>query len=570
MAKMIPKRLSEQTKSSAEKKLFYKFQNMEDTEDWTVLHSLAIAKHETQSQGETDFVVIIPTAGVFVLEVKGGMISHSHGKWLSTDRDNTQHNIKNPVEEANNAMHSIKNFVKNNAPSREVEKTLFGFGVVFPDTTIHNTVSFFEVADEQIADYDDCLSSQDLKNYLIRLAKYWKRRMTSSYTLPSVSQCEDLVMLLRPNFEGRLLLHSVIRNVENQLIELTESQQETFETIKENERCIVRGYAGTGKTIIAVNIAKEYAENGHQTGFFCYNKQLAAYLKQNAVINQNLICDSFTEYMEAVVVRSGRELCRGLPGTERNEYYSKILPNLFMKAFLELKLPQLDFLVLDEAQDLITSDYLEALNFILDGGIKKGKWCFFMDSEKQNLFQRDLNEKDIFGLLDRYETYYTKCLLKENCRNSVAIIEKIDAIFGLKTKHKIMEERGENVSIIPYLKTSEQAQYLEELLKTLTTREGILPEQIVILSPVRFDNSVCGLVTGIPISRDPDSRKGSVLFSTIQGFKGLESSVVILTDIHQLSEEQQMKNLYVGMTRAKSKLYVLVQEKDAKKTEVDK
>ena len=95
-------------------------------------------------------------------------------------------------------------------------------------------------------------------------------------------------------------------------------------------------------------------------------------------------------------------------------------------------------------------------------------------------------------------------------------------------------------------------------------REGINYDQIVILSPIRFQNSASNLLTGTPVTLDPYNRKQAVFFSTIHSFKGLESSVVILTDIDTLTDEARMNILYVGMTRAKSALYILAQEKVAK------
>ena len=206
---MIPARPAEDTKSSAELKLFKRLQAMEDTEDWIVLHSLAIAKHETQSQGEADFLVLIPSAGTFVLEVKGGGISYREGNWFSRDRNGIEYNIKNPVTEASNAMHSIKAYVQENETSRGLARTLFGFGVVFPDTTIHGTMQSVEIADEQIADFDDCFSPEDLKRYLLRLAGYWKKRRTPNITLLSSLQCSELLDLLRPSFDGKVSLRSL-------------------------------------------------------------------------------------------------------------------------------------------------------------------------------------------------------------------------------------------------------------------------------------------------------------------------------------------------------------------------
>ena len=185
MARMIPERPSEETSSAAEKKLFQRFKAMPETDDWVVLHSLAIAKHTTQSQGEADFAVVIPAYGVFVLEVKGGRVSYNNGTWYSKDRSDVIHQIKNPVEEASNAMHSIKEYIGNCQCSPKLDRSLFGFGVIFPDTTIHGVINTVELADEQIADFDDCLSPEDLKNYLLRMAAFWKKRRAPIITLPT-------------------------------------------------------------------------------------------------------------------------------------------------------------------------------------------------------------------------------------------------------------------------------------------------------------------------------------------------------------------------------------------------
>lgn len=563
MAKLIPGQPGESTTSGAEHKLFRMFLNMKDTEGWTILHSLAIAKHKTQSQGEADFVVIIPSAGVFILEVKGGGISQQNGEWYSTDRHGEVHRIKNPITEANNAMHSIRDHVSS-AASRSLSRLLFGFGVVFPDTGIHGRMRTIEIADEQIADSDDCSSPESLRASLLRLATFWKRRWDSNSAVvtPSASQCAEIVELLRPCFEGQASLRSLIRNAENRLIELTENQLDTFDTISENERCIVKGSAGTGKTVLALQFTRQEERENRRTGFFCYNRQLAAYLKENAPQEEQIQCDSFTDYMEDVLKRAGRKP-QISGGAARDEYYRETLPKLFEEAFLELELPQFNTLVLDEAQDLFTEQYLEAMDLILEGGLRDGRWCFFMDAERQNLFQSGKNEKDALQLLDRYHASYTKCTLKDNCRNSVAIIEKIDAIFGLNTRYKQKEERGPEVMIHSYRKVTDEKDTLETILRVLG-RDGIKGESIVILSPVRFQKSAAALVTETPIS-DTAGAGDAVLFSTIHGFKGMESTVVILTDIDSLESEERMNLLYVGMTRAKHLLYILAQEKAAMK-----
>ena len=64
-----------------------------------------------------------------------------------------------------------------------------------------------------------------------------------------------------------------------------------------------------------------------------------------------------------------------------------------------------------------------------------------------------------------------------------------------------------------------------------------------------------------PVSTEFQNRKGQIFFSTIHSFKGLESPVAILTDFDQIDHTAQKNLLYVGMTRARSALYILLSDK---------
>ena len=57
-----------------------------------------------------------------------------------------------------------------------------------------------------------------------------------------------------------------------------------------------------------------------------------------------------------------------------------------------------------------------------------------------------------------------------------------------------------------------------------------------------------------------------MIFSTsIRSFKGLESPVVIITDIEQdkMNEEETKSLLYTGITRCVEKLYLLIRDNNA-------
>lgn len=556
MAKMIPKAIDEETKSSAEKRLFRLFRDMPDTDDWCVLHSVGIARHPTQSQGESDFVVIIPGCGTFVLEVKGGGILLENGTWFSTDRSGIRHMIKNPIAEANNGMHALRDYIEKNSTDK-LHMSVFGFGVVFPDSSVHGRFHLPDLDDLQIADADDL---RDIKTYLLKLAGFWKSRKAGNVFVPNKIQADALVALLRPNYEFRLSVSSQIQSVEKQVLVLTENQLEVFEGQLDNERCLTRGSAGTGKTLLAVECARIFARQNKRVGFFCYNRQLAAWLKRHLADEELIVCDSILDYMEEMVSAVLPDEIAGLKKKTPAEYYQHALPSFFAEHLIDSQFVPFDCIIIDEAQDVFDPSYLEAIDLMVLGGIENGNWYFFMDSDQQNLYCSRLTYEKVNELLQHYHSFYAKFTLRDNCRNSQAIIEKVDEIFGTQTRCRKMDTRGVDVTIRSYRKDRDQIVILEQVLGALV-REGIRLDDIVLLSPMKYERSVASELRSFAISTDMFDRSGKLLFSTVHSFKGLESPVVVLIDISGIDYANQLNLLYVGMTRARSALYILAAEK---------
>ena len=111
------------------------------------------------------------------------------------------------------------------------------------------------------------------------------------------------------------------------------------------------------------------------------------------------------------------------------------------------------------------------------------------------------------------------------------------------------------------------------LLRSLTdTVERLLSdsvpvEDIVVLSPRRLGNSSLSEVTHIAdlplvdVSRSLEVDQECLKFSTIHSFKGLESPVVIIIDVNGVEENHEQSLLYVGMSRARALLTLMVHER---------
>ena len=61
-----------------------------------------------------------------------------------------------------------------------------------------------------------------------------------------------------------------------------------------------------------------------------------------------------------------------------------------------------------------------------------------------------------------------------------------------------------------------------------------------------------------PLNAREDNNIG---YCTVHAFKGMESQVVILTDIENIKGRQSESLLYIGMSRAKIRLCILMSEK---------
>ena len=567
MAKMIPARIDDDRVSSGERRVFGLLENDPATTDWTVLHSLGIARRPTGPYGEIDFVVIIPGEGVICLEVKGGRLSCESGVWRTMDRHGNVATLKkSPFLQARDSMFALRNaIVRHFGEFAPETRCPIGCAVVFPDVPCPPPTPEFERS--------DAIDSDDLRGpisrSIMRVARRRLREFQSRHgePLPTASEARAIRNFLRPDFELIVAKSVSVGRIEEKLLRLTEEQYARLDELEANPRCLFEGAAGTGKTLLALEYARRASGNGSKVAFLCFNRLLGEWL-QEQTRGTGVAAGTWHGIVRRLILKSSaandfqEEERKALQGGDARALFAETYPFYGELALEELGTP-FDILVLDEAQDLCSQHILDVLNRAMPGGLAGGRWAIFGDFTRQALYG---GAEDPVTALSRHCDYFVRARLMLNCRNTRRIAEETTLVAGFdKPPFRLGDEIGLPVEHRYWKTPADLVDSLTIVVERLV-KEGMPVEDVMILSPRRLENS--GLAGVQRISRFPleDISRGaadvrhSLKFSTIHSFKGLESPVVIIVDIDQVDSDEPQSLLYVAMSRARSLLILMISE----------
>jgi len=508
------------TSSNAERRMFDQLRAAfarPDQTGWFAMHSLNLPRHEYKRFGEIDFVICGPD-GLFLIEVKGGGVSCHDGIWETTNRyGETARLRESPFKQAEGALHGLRGKL----PSSLANVFVVGYGVVMPD--VERLPDSAEWDRAVIADGRDF---RQFEKWLQRFIRYWRTKAIRK-PVASPEQLNALQQHLRPDFEAVIPLHVSAHDVEARIARLTVDQLRLIDVVEANPRVICTGGAGTGKTMLALDLAKRWGVSGMKTVLACHSTWLKRYLERYAV--PGLIV-SLAESIHVAAKRAGIE--------------------------------KFDALIVDEGQDILNMDALGQLDTCLYGGISEGRWCFFHDSN---------NQSGLCGTYvpDAYDYLQSFCPvripLKTNCRNSLPILQRIQGDLDADVGNSGVGD-GPAVREVHVADTDSAIQALEKELHDLVDGEGFNPGDIVVLSPLPFAQSWTSslsenLRASISVLDDASPRnmnRHTIGFAQIGDFKGLESEVVILVDMPKPGRSESLRSLhYVGMSRARALLSMI-------------
>ncbi len=562
MARMIPSTISPAVKSNAERRIFEWFRDDPLTVDWVVLHSLGITNHNRVIHGEIDFVVLAPNLGLFALEVKGGRVKQESGVWHFTDKHGASgRKVRGPFDQAWDGVFSIVASLvdKLDASHRYMAEMLYGIGVMFPDIT-YTAIS----VDEEQWQVFDCNDGRKVGAFVQRVAAGTRRKWEERYgplrssKLPSTRDVEYIASLLRGDFDKAVAVSVQLRNAEEELVELTKEQYRCLDQIDDNPRCVIQGAAGTGKTLLAIEETKKAAAAGEKVALFCFNANLGEWLRSHfSKMSYSLrpaYVGTFHRYMAQMTLRGSANL-RQPCDEDIQRFYTEDLPEAASVA-LQHGSDKYDKIIIDEAQDLIKPQYLDVMDLSLKKGFYRGKWTMYGDFSMQAIYSGDRNGDELKEILE-HRTAFIWFKLTMNCRNTKPICEEIETVTGFHPPSSVwVKTDGPPVNYLTYSSQAEQRTKLQELLTSLMSN-GIDKRKITILSPVRRENSVVSQIDDFDIRDFQVSSLDDITFSTIQAYKGLENTVIILTDIDSFQSDKLM---YVALSRARVGLNVLTSD----------
>jgi len=351
---------------------------------------------------------------------------------------------------------------------------------------------------------------------------------------------ERLRNTLAPDVRIAVPLATTFDEEERQLITLTAEQAVVLRRLSRDKRMVISGCAGSGKTMLAIQRGKELAAKGRSVLFVCFNSALARHLAAEKI--DNLEVRTFHALCTYWAKKTGVDLpVRQDP--QPPEYWRTELPDAFVAAIAESGAPYDDILV-DEAQDL-HGDWLTALTCALRDE-KEGSIWLFMD-DNQRVYDAKLEVPAGFTLWD----------LNVNCRNTQAIHREVMKLYEGEIVPEVKGPQGREMELIH---SDDPPAAVAGVLERLCGKEGVPPQDIVVLSSHRFDKST--VAQSLPGKYRPSKERGKlgphVFCSSIRGFKGLESPVVVLCELEDIDDMTQDQQLYVGISRARNHCVVVV------------
>lgn len=547
MAKILPDKIERNDSRRNGEYLIYDLFSQEKIKG-TVLYSLFQKNHLHKLIGEIDFLYICER-GLICFEIKGGQaIYRKNGVWYSENKRKVENTIHNPFEQAKDCQYALKRYLKDTYGIGSVQSHYcIGYAVIFPECVF--TGSGNDLVTEVM--YDARNNLDDFPDFLSRVFDYWESLEYNRHGYKpeklNTQQINQVVNLLRGDFNVVPSMNLELQHASQKMLQLTEEQYNALDITESNDRVIVQGGAGTGKSLLALEKVRRCAAKEKRVLYICFNRNMSKYAASSLKDQNGEFINISTYHALLMTLLSDYNLYN---------LDTKGISKLFLDK--KSKYEKYDYIVVDEGQDLMSTEVIDVLNLLLVNGISKGKWTVFLDPN-QNIFHYS-DEYDF--ALDYLKEISSPTIynLNKNCRNTEQIARRTAAL-TLVPPAKYLNIPGPKVVAKSYTDGKDMIRLVKkELAALLAGGENI--KEVVFLSKYKLQNSDLNSQTSfcnytLIAKKDiADFGKNCLNYFTIQSFKGLESKIVFLVDVKGFGDDENRFLNYVAMSRARILLYI--------------
>ena len=519
-----------------------------------VLWLMKKEKCERPGEREADFVILHRKHGLLVLEVKGGRLKNDRGQFFRVLDSGASYRIKSPVMQAKNNCHQLIDYLHTQLGVPKMFPA--GYGLVFPESP-SVTSGFGMSMPREIVCFEQDLPN--LGSQVFEMMKYWNPGELASNSKHDIDKIAEHFI---PLCTSEPLLGDIVPEQEKIFATLTKDQNKIVRLLADVPQALITGGAGTGKTFLALEKARQLCRQGKKVILTCFNRPLAEMLEEQCknteieVYNYHRLC-----WLRAQAIGSlwhGRKELPDPDGPDAfksdSRYFQSWLPRA-LAASVKMGIEKYDAVIVDEAQDF-DQDWLKGLRGLLRDS-QQGVFYVFYD-DNQNLWHPN----------DLPPTGFPVFRLGDNLRNARPIFNTFRPLYsGISLESGGPEFGKVEMIVLPQWSPEYLQKELGRLLHRLVEHEKVAVTDIAVLTGVSTRHSK---------ARDiAELAEQTILFSSVMRFKGLERPVVILIEMDPWFDESIRQSyakmfvklpdyerlsrsmLYVALSRARSHLFVI-------------
>ena len=512
---------------------FLKFNEFDllPNEKWYLKHNYNLSTHpgsKGKVEGQIDFL-LLSNAGLLILEVKGGGIKVDENDRYFSYLKNEEYEAENPFNQSKEYTHTLRELIDTRV--FVYRAVIFphesGFIIKGPQLSGYSDL-FFSKRDYQHFNIDQSraitnlffqfissLAVKSRRNNISKLNPGWHLEMVNKKLFEKYPELEskELNRLKSELFPSQSSYGYNPEKINREII-LNENY-EILKGLKRNQKILIQGVPGTGKTVLATKFIAENLLKQHKGIMFCANKLVRAKLEKIILndykLNSNDI--SFRIYSDKVIPES--------------------------VSF------DLDFIVFDEAQEYFDKglfDFIEVLNKRLE----RPKILILYDP-RQTIF---IDSKDIAWHTDFFiENGFIHYLFDEIYRCSQnPIISEI-------SKYILLNKLSSRKELAAFINSVHSKEDKLRLVKKIVGESRFTKSEITVLIHSDLIDDFKKIVDDFFKKEFEELTENNIglvsskiRFSTPLKYRGLENDMVYLIT-PDFEYKAQVQN-YVAVTRA--------------------